>query len=88
VIERQNFGGSSSGVRIGEGSLYDWVVEEIVTANEAELAVDADTEVALQLLGLVRERRRSSFQGLVEAAFDQAIAADRTRRTRRHRRAR
>jgi hypothetical protein len=86
VIERQNFGGSSSGVRIGEGSLYDWVVEEIVTADEAALVDDADSEVALQLLGLVRERR--PFMALVEAAFDQTIAADRPRRTRRSRRTR
>jgi hypothetical protein len=55
-------GATAGGVRIGAGSAYDWVVEEIFAADGGPAMVEA-----MQLLAQVRRRRAIS--ALVERAF-------------------
>jgi hypothetical protein len=59
-------------VRIGDGSLYDWFVEEIAAAQDPEQMVE-ELDAAMALLKQVRERRR--FAGLAATAFD-AVARE------------
>ena len=70
------------GVRIGDGSLYDTVVEKILGGGEVVAAGDGeeDVELALQLLASARSERRRSITQTVEAAFD---SIERRRRRRR-----
>jgi hypothetical protein len=69
VIERYEHGVRGAGVRIGDGSLYDWFVEEILAADDPEERVE-ELETAMRLLQSVRQTRR--FAALAEAAFDEA----------------
>ena len=69
MIERQGYGVPGAGVRIGDGSLYEWFVEEILAADDPEVRV-AELETAMRLLQSVRQTRR--FAAVAEAAFDQA----------------
>ena len=69
MIERHEFGGRGAGVRIGDGSLYDWFVEEILTAEDPGERVE-ELETAMRLLQSVRQTRR--FAAMAEAAFDEA----------------
>jgi len=83
VIERHDFGGRGVGVRIGDGSLYDWFVEEILAAEDPEERVE-ELETAMRLLQSVRQTRR--FAAMAEAAFDEATRElDRVPRRRRKR---
>jgi hypothetical protein len=81
VIERRDFGSEAAGVRIGDGSLYDWFVEEIVAAENAQEMVE-ELEAAMRLLKVVRQQRR--FSGLTVAAFE-AVARERAARRPRRR---
>jgi hypothetical protein len=71
VIEQ---GLGERGVRMGDGSLYDMVVEEILTGGEASLESVANQYVAwaTQLLADARAQRRRSSTETVEAAFEAA----------------
>jgi len=73
VIE-QAIAGRGQGVRIGDGSLYDWVVEEILAGGEAplEIAPEEDVEWAMQLLAYARAERRRSITQTVDAVFEAA----------------
>jgi hypothetical protein len=82
VIERMDSGVSGAGVRIGDGSLYDWFVEEILAADDPEERVE-ELETAMKLLHGVRRMRR--FAALAEAAFDEAARELRQRPKRRAR---
>jgi len=82
VIERHDFGVKGTGVRIGDGSLYDWFVEEILAADDPQERVE-ELETAMRLLQTVRQTRR--FAAVAEAAFDEAARelGQKRRRTRR-----
>jgi hypothetical protein len=83
VIERHDFGARGLGVRIGDGSLYDWFVEEILAAEDPEGRVE-ELETAMRLLQSVRQTRR--FAAVAEAAFDEATRElNQARRPRRKR---
>jgi hypothetical protein len=69
VIERMDSGATGMGVRIGDGSLYDWFVEEILAADDPKERVE-ELETAMRLLQSVRQARR--FAAVAEAAFDEA----------------
>jgi hypothetical protein len=69
VIERMEYGATGLGVRIGDGSLYDWFVEEILAADDPAERVE-ELETAMRLLQSVRQARR--FAAVAEAAFDEA----------------
>jgi hypothetical protein len=84
VIE-QAIAGRGTGVQIGDGSLYDLVVEEILAGGEAPLesVAEAELEFAMQLLADARAARTRSSTTTVEEAFE---AAHRRRLRRRRRR--
>jgi hypothetical protein len=82
VIERHDIGARGAGVRIGDGSLYDWFVEEILAADDPEERVE-ELETAMRLLQTVRQTRR--FAAVAEAAFDEARRETRRRRRRSNR---
>jgi hypothetical protein len=72
VIE-ENLVSRVAGVRIGEGSLYDWVVEEILaTGGKAgeDPGEDVDGGMAMAALLLADLRKRRLFTAEVERAFD------------------
>jgi len=84
VIERMESGEMGmTGVRIGDGSLYDWFVEEILAADDPEERVE-ELETAMRLLQSVRQARR--FAAVAEAAFEEATR-ELSKRPRRRRRA-
>ena len=72
-----NLGSRVVGVRIGAGSMYDWVVEEILAGGAFDegheegddMAGGAAMMMAMKTLAEVRKRR--VFTREVEAAFDQ-----------------
>lgn len=84
MIEQQ-IAGRGLGVRIGDGSLYDMVVEEILGGGEETLESVADeyVEWAMQLLAEARAQRRRSITATVESAFEAAHQQPRRRRSRR-----
>jgi hypothetical protein len=77
-----DFGAKGAGVRIGDGSLYDWFVEEILAADDPQERVE-ELETAMRLLQSVRQARR--FAAVAEAAFDEATRELRERPRRRRR---
>lgn len=79
MIEQQSYGTAATGVRIGDGSLYDFFVEEIASIEEGEETV-AELESAMALLKELRQRRR--FAGVAEAAFDEVLREQATKRRR------
>ena len=83
----QAIAGRGLGVRIGDGSLYDWVVEEILMGGAApeESVPEEEVEWAMQLLATARAERRLSITHTVEAVFAAAELGP-TRRRRRSRR--
>jgi hypothetical protein len=83
VIERRGYGVMGAEVEVGDGSLYDWFVEEILAADDPEARVE-ELETAMRLLQSVRRTRR--FAGVAEAAFDEAAREVRRLRQRRRRR--
>jgi hypothetical protein len=85
VIERHIEGRGTTGVRIGDGSLYDSVVEELlggVVEVDVENVADEYVEWAMQLLADARAHRRRSITETVEAAFEAAHRQPRRRRRR------
>jgi hypothetical protein len=84
VIAQERQGREGSGVRIGEGSLYDWVVEEIADAAAPEGDIsEEEVEAAVALLAGLR--RPGRFTAMAEAAFDD-MAREMARRPRKRRR--
>lgn len=84
MIERERQG--SGGVRIGDGSLYDWFVEEMAEAAAPapdEPEDELEVEAAMELLAGLRHRRR--YTALAEAAFDE-VAREMAEPPRRRRR--
>jgi hypothetical protein len=81
VIEqaRQGWG---VGVRIGEGSLYDLAVEEILAGGEEAVADEEEVEAAMLLLAQVCKGRRRRFTEMVETAIEAALHERRPRRRR------
>jgi hypothetical protein len=81
VIE-QGIVGWGTGVRMGEGSLYDVLVEEILAEGEGPLDSVAEdyVEWAMQFLATARAERRRSTTLTVEAAFEAAHRQQRRRR--------
>jgi hypothetical protein len=69
-------------VRIGDGSLYDGIVDGILGGVEVDVENVADeyVEWAIQLLASARARRRRSITETVEAAFEAAHLQSRRRR--------
>lgn len=67
---------------MGDGSLYDVVVEEILADGEGPLESVADdyVEWAMHLLATARAERRRSITMTVEAAFEAAHRQPRRRR--------
>jgi hypothetical protein len=73
------------GVRIGDGSLYDGIVDEILAGGEGaalESVADEYVDWAMELLAKARAHRRSSITQTVEAAFEAAHRQQRSRRRR------
>jgi hypothetical protein len=74
VIEQRKFG-TTAGVRIGDGSLYDWAIEEILSGggeagDRMSQEKDGGLEMAEQMLAELRKHR--VFTRVVETAFDEA----------------
>jgi len=82
VIEQRSEGRGMTGVRIGDGSLYDGIVEQILGGGEVAVAGDGeeDVEWAMQLLASARAGRRRAITRTVEAAFEEVARRPRRRR--------
>ena len=76
MIAQESYGSrAAAGVRIGQGSVYDWCLEEIFASGpEGRVDMEGDVEGeaaladAMQMLAAVRNRR--VFTREVERAFD------------------
>ena len=61
-------------MRLGSGSIYDWVVEEIFAAGPEDsegMGDDKHDDIAVAMRMLAAFRRKRSLRRMVERAFDE-----------------